>query len=235
MPEGSSSEAPVIRPGPRLLRKSLNTNGLACSTLASGLRSAAFLVCFEAVFFLFAMPDPSRLTNALVPQRVPGREPDTSVAARGRDRVHPVVAEHMRHEAHGLEYFGEGVVANVQSASVGAERRHHGAHPVAGETSPLHRASARGDARLWMQMSGDFAGRAGRLMAKHDSPYRDFARDHAADVARQRRIVIARDPDPVAARLQCGEGFAVPGRQPLMRLAIVKTVTERYHGARIVP
>src|SRR3954470_23824928 len=113
MPEGSSSEAPVIRPGPRLLRKSLNKNGLACSTFASGLRSAAFFDCFEAVFFLFAMPDPSNPTNASCPQRVPGPELDTSVAARGRDRVHPVVAEHMRHEAQGLEYLFERGVADA--------------------------------------------------------------------------------------------------------------------------
>ena len=91
------------------------------------------------------------------------------VAARGRDRVHAVVAEHMRHEARRLEYLFERGVANAQAPGIGAERRHHRAHPVAGKTSPLHRASARGDARLRMQMSGDFADGAGRLMAKHDS------------------------------------------------------------------
>ena len=86
-----------------------------------------------------------------------------------------------------------------------------------------------------MQMAGDFARRAGRLMAERDRADRDFARDHAAEIGRQRRIVIARDPDPVAPRLHRRERLAVGRRQTLMGVAIVKTVAERDHHARIVP
>src|SRR3954464_11161156 len=102
--------------------------------------------------------------------------------------MHPVVAEHMRHETQGLEDLGEGVVANAQASGISAERRHYRALAIAGKAPPLHRASARGDARLRMQMSGDFAGRAGRLMAKHDWADCNLARDSTADVARKRRI-----------------------------------------------
>ena len=84
-------------------------------------------------------------------------------------------------------------------------------------------------------MAGDFARRAGRLVAERDRPDRDFARDHAAEIGRQGRIVIARYPDPVAPRLHRRERVAVGRRQPLMRIAVVKAVAERDHHARVVP
>src|SRR5713101_8563154 len=88
---------------------------------------------------------------------------DRSVAARSGDRVQPGVAEHMRHEAERLEYFRKRRVANAQAARIGAERRHHGALAIAGETPPLHRTPAPRHARLRMQMTGDFTHRTGRL------------------------------------------------------------------------
>ena len=133
------------------------------------------------------------------------------------------------------EDFRERRIADAQAAGIGAERRHHGALAVAGKTAPLHRAAAGRDARLGMQMAGDFARRAGRLVAERDRPDRDFARDHAAEIGRQRRIVIARNPDPVAPRLHRRERVAVGRGQPLMRVAVVKAVAERDHHARIVP
>ncbi len=86
-------------------------------------------------------------------------------------------------------------------------------------------------------MAGDLAMRAGRLVAEGDRADRDFIGDGAAEIARQHRIVIARDPDPVAAGLERGDGVAIVRRQPLMRGAIVKTVAERDddfagHGGR---
>src|SRR4051812_3743706 len=63
MPEGSSSEAPVISPGPRLLRKSPNAKALAGSTFASGLRGSVFRDRFGAAFLRFAIPAPNRRTN----------------------------------------------------------------------------------------------------------------------------------------------------------------------------
>ena len=91
------------------------------------------------------------------------------------------------------------------------------------------------DARLGMQVAGDFAGRPGRLVTKHDRADRDFAGDHAAEIGRQRGIVIARNPDPVAPRLQRRDGVAVRRGQPVMGVAVVKTVAERDHHARIMP
>ena len=89
------------------------------------------------------------------------------------------------------EYFRKRRVANAQAAGIGAERRHHGALAVAGKTAPLHRTPAGRDARLRMQMSGDFADSAGRLVTKRDAADRNFAGDHAAEIGRQCGIVIA--------------------------------------------
>src|SRR3954470_19606083 len=97
--------------------------------------------------------------------------------------MHTAVAEHVRDEPRRLEYFLKRRIADAQASGIGAECRHHRANTVAGEASALHRTSAPGHARLRMQMAGDFAGRAGRLMAKYDPPYRDFAGDHPADIA----------------------------------------------------
>ena len=71
-------------------------------------------------------------------------------------------------------------------------------------------------------------------MAKRNRADADFAGDDAAEIGRQCRIVIAGDPDPVAARLQRRHGVAVRRGQPLMGGAIVKTVAERDHHAGIV-
>src|SRR5258705_12993566 len=114
-----------------------------------------------------------------------------SVAARCGNRVQPGVAEHMRHEAERLEYFRERRVANAQTSGIGTERRHHRALAIARKTPPLHRTSASGDARLRMQMTGDFARRTGRLVTERNRADRNFMSDHAAEIGRQRGIVIA--------------------------------------------
>ena len=64
------------------------------------------------------------------------------------------VAEEMGDEAVLRKDPGEGSVADAEAAGIGAEGRHHGTHPVTGETAALHRATARGDARLRMQVAG---------------------------------------------------------------------------------
>src|SRR6476620_1972556 len=79
-----------------------------------------------------------------------------SAATRCGDRVQPGVAQHVRHEAERGKYFRKRRIANAQAPGIGAERRHDGALAIAGKTPPLHRASARGHARLRMQMTGDF-------------------------------------------------------------------------------
>src|ERR1051326_8143286 len=121
MPEGSSSEAPVISPGPRLLTKSLNANGLADSVFASGLPCCAFRDRFEATFLRFAMPAPNRRTNVRARGPVPVTETGErrSIAARGRNCVHTVVAEHMRHQPRRPEYLLECGIANAQAPGIG--------------------------------------------------------------------------------------------------------------------
>ena len=75
-------------------------------------------------------------------------------------------------------------------------------------------------------MARDFTGDAGRLVTERDRPDRDFGGDHAAEIGGDGGIVIARNPDPVAPRLQRAKRVAVVGRQPRMRLAIVKEIAE---------
>jgi len=52
-----------------------------------------------------------------------------------------------------------------------------------------------------VQMAGDFAGSTRALVAEDDGADRDFISDHAAEIGRQGRIVIAGNSDPVAPRL----------------------------------
>src|SRR5579871_4839949 len=103
-----------------------------------------------------------------------------SIAPRGCDRVHAVVAEHMRREIRRAEDFREGLIANAQPTGIGAEGGHDGALAVTGKAPPLHRTSARRHTRLGMKMARDFTGSTGRLVTESDRPDRDFGRDHAA-------------------------------------------------------
>ena len=105
--------------------------------------------------------------------------------------MRPVVAEHMGDEGERPEYPRERRVADAQAPGIGAERRHHRALAVRGKAAPLHGAPAGGDARFRMQMAGDLADGAARLMAERERPDRDLARHHAAEIARQVGIVIA--------------------------------------------
>src|SRR6478609_11449478 len=130
--------------------------------------------------------------------------------------MHAAVAEQVRDKTVLWKYFCKRNIADAEAAGIGAEGGHHGALAVAGETAALHRAAARGDAGLGMKMAGDLAARAGRLVAEGDRTDRDFVGDGAAEITRQRRIVVARDPDPVAAGLQGGDRVAILRRQPSM-------------------
>src|SRR6201992_1795797 len=115
----------------------------------------------------------------------------------------------MGHEARCSEDLGKRCVADVEAAGIGAEGRHHGALAIAGKTSSLHRAPAGRDTRLGMQMAGDLTSCAGRLMAKRDWAESHSSRDRATESGRQRRIMITRNPDPVAPRLQGNQYVAI--------------------------
>ena len=85
-----------------------------------------------------------------------------------------------------------------------------------------------------MQVAGDLAEGARWLVAEGDRTDADFAGDDAAEVGRQRRIVIARNPDPVAAGLHRRDGAAIDIGQAPMRVAVMKAVAERDDRAGIV-
>ncbi len=76
------------------------------------------------------------------------------------------------------KYLAERGIADVEAAGISAECRHDRAFTVARETSPLQRPAARGDPRLGVQMSGNFAGGSRRLVAERDFVHGDFARRH---------------------------------------------------------
>ena len=73
-----------------------------------------------------------------------------------------------------------------------------------------------------------------RLMPEGQRPDRDRRREHAADAGRGIGIVIAGDPDPVAALLQRAIASRSCGAQPLRAVAIMEAVAERKYRARPV-
>ncbi len=83
-------------------------------------------------------------------------------------------------------------------------------------------------------MAGDLASLALRFMPEGERPDRDCGREHAADTDGRIGIVVAGDPEPVAALLQGADRFAIFGTQPPRAVAIVETVAEREYRARPV-
>src|SRR4029079_8967927 len=100
-------------------------------------------------------------------------EAGISITARGRNGVDAAVTEQMGDKAIAGKDLCERGIADAETAGIGAEGGHHGAHPVTGETAAFHRAAACGDTRLRMQMTGDLAAHTGRLMAEGDRADRD--------------------------------------------------------------
>src|SRR5215471_3337627 len=90
------------------------------------------------------------------------------VTPRGDDDVQSVVAEHMRGEIGRAEDFRERNVTDAQASRIGAERRHHGALAVTGKAAALGDAGAGGDTGFGVQMTGDLAVGATRLVAEGD-------------------------------------------------------------------
>src|SRR5215471_13024182 len=82
-------------------------------------------------------------------------------AALGGKRIDAALAHEMRGEGERAEHIGEGTVAHVEAAGIGAERRHHQARAVARKTAPAHAAPARAQARHRMQVACDLARGAG--------------------------------------------------------------------------
>ena len=86
-----------------------------------------------------------------------------------------------------------------------------------------------------MQMAGDLAaGALGRLVAEGERAERERRQEPPADAVGRIGIVVAGDPDPVAAALQAAQRRAVGVGEPRRPAAVVETVAERDHRARRV-
>src|ERR1700728_1441669 len=121
----------------------------------------------------------------------------------------------MRGECQRSEYFYELRVADIEAARIGTESRHHQPLAVARKALPRQGAAALVNACGRVQMAGDLAVARPpfRLMAKRQRAERERARKGAADAVRL-RIVVAGDPNPVAAALQIEQCGAMLRRQP---------------------
>jgi hypothetical protein len=108
----------------------------------------------------------------------------------------------------------ERLVADVQAPGIGAEGGHHHTPRIADEAPPPHAAPTRHHDRDGMQVAADLAvgGFAGWLVAEREHADPERFEVDAADARHRLRIVIAGDPDPVAAALQAGQGGAVGRR-----------------------
>ena len=115
-------------------------------------------------------------------------------------------AEQVRRKA-APEQRRESAVADVEAARIGAERRHHHAVPVCRKAVAADRVSAQRHTRGRMQMAGDLAVAWCRrgLVAKDEAPHRQQRRGASAERSHRMRIMIAGDPQPVAAALERGE------------------------------
>ena len=108
---------------------------------------------------------------------------------------------------------------------------------IAGETAPADRAPALRDTRDRMQVPGNFAipHLFGRLVAKGKRADRQRIGETAADILRQIRIVIAGDPNPIAAALQALELDAIEVAHAQRPVIVVEAVAQRnQHARRIV-
>src|SRR5947209_6689275 len=112
----------------------------------------------------------------------------------------------MRGEGQRTEQCDKGAVAYIESACISTERRHHHALAVSGEAAARNTTAALGDARHRMQMAGNLSVDRSRrrLVTKRQSADRQFLGDSAAETAGRVGIVIAGEPEPIAAVLQRG-------------------------------
>src|SRR6185437_892762 len=122
-------------------------------------------------------------------------------AARGREGIEPILAQHVRGELERAENIGKGRVTHIQTAGKSAEGGQDHPRLVGGEAAAANGAPAMRNARDRVQMPGDLAGSAFRLMAEGQTAHGEAAMESATNVGRRIGIVIAGDPDPVASAL----------------------------------
>jgi len=144
-----------------------------------------------------------------------------STTARRRDGVKPVVAQHMRDKA-SLEYFRNAMSRMLRQRC----RRRRPASPTrspsAAKQRPLHERPRVARAPS-MQMPGDFAWSRRSVRGETPEPDGDFAGHRAAEIVRQRRIVVAPRSRSSAPHLQRRDSVAIGHGQPAMGVAIVES------------
>ena len=101
--------------------------------------------------------------------------------------------------------------------------------PSAGKAAPAHGAAAARDPRLRMQVAGDFAiaRLRRRFVTERQRAERQGLGKPAADIVGRIGIVIAGDPQPVAAALQRFEPGAADVAHARRSAAVMKTVAQR--------
>src|SRR5262245_54751508 len=118
-------------------------------------------------------------------------------------------------------------IADVEPTRIGAESRQDGSPPIAREAPAAQRTPACRDPRDGMEMAGDFAEglTRRRLVAERYGADRQ-ARGRGTRKAVRLGIVVAGDPDDLAAMQEIGERIAVLRCEARRRVSVVETVAE---------
>ena len=129
-----------------------------------------------------------------------------------------------------IEQIGEGLVAQIEASRIGAEGRQDATARIVCEAAPSQAAGARRDMRHGVQMAGDFAfgprRSVARFMTGLDAPDMAGKRMVARQPGWRARIVISRDPYPIAPELQAAQGGATIDAQSRCPFIIMKAVSQ---------
>jgi alkanesulfonate monooxygenase SsuD/methylene tetrahydromethanopterin reductase-like flavin-dependent oxidoreductase (luciferase family) len=104
------------------------------------------------------------------------------------------------------------------------------AHLVCGKTAAAHCAAAVGNTRHRMQMTTDFARRSARQVTKRQSARDQAVGEPPPNTVRGLGIVIAGDPDPLAAALHDTQALAIAFANragPPPHETVTKAITQR--------
>src|SRR5579862_8980774 len=109
------------------------------------------------------------------------------------------------------EQPGDGWIAHIESAGIGAEGRQDQPPPIADETASALMPAAPTEAGLGMKMAGHLTGDMALLgnMAKDEGAKAELGHGAPAQRGRWGGIVIAGDPDPVEGSGQALQGCGI--------------------------
>src|SRR5579875_106674 len=142
----------------------------------------------------------------------------------------------MHRESEGAEQIREGDVAYVESARESPESGQHQACLIGHKTAPDDGAAPMDDARNRVQMSGDLACGAGRMMAEGQASERQRRVECTVNVGAGDWIVVTGEPQPVATPLQGAQLPTIVDPEPRCAIAVMETVAQgdddAWHVAR---